>query len=222
MRIAHISDSHGNFPAIPDECDIVVHSGDFLPDSNIYWRQNNKIMDMKIQRDWLEDNMHSLKYWLKDKPFLFCSGNHDFLDANLVENMLCSGEIEAICLNDKITNYEGTYFYGFPYTPEYTGLMAYERNPSEMLVETDKMAQKLNQELVNVIVAHAPVYQILDVAHNQHIGIKQMSSALQFKIHKDMMPTHYLHGHCHQGKGIKMEQNILFSNAATAVHIIEI
>lgn len=223
IRLCHISDTHGSWPALSGAHDVVVHSGDFLPDSNKYYLVANKTLEMAYQLDWLNKNLNSMSHWLKGRTFLFTCGNHDFLHGEMIESVLGSAGIKAICLNDKIVTYEGVNFYGFPYVPAINGLFNYEKQLDGMQIEVDKLVEVLNQTYVDVLVAHAPPYQILDLTRsNEVIGNQPMADAFKLKIKPEMRPMHYLCGHVHESNGLRLSDGTLFSNAATTKHIIEI
>jgi Icc-related predicted phosphoesterase len=221
LRILHISDTHGGFPKMMGSYDVVVHSGDFFPD--FFTLSGNKTQMMACQLDWLTQNIRNIKIWLQDTPLLFILGNHDWLHPELMEQTLCSGGIKAISLHDKIVTHQGVNFYGFPYVPSINGEFNYEREVPEMTVEVDKMVQKLQSTYVDVIVAHAPLYRVLDLTHgNTAIGSSVISTALDYKLNKDMTPATYLCGHCHEANGITVRNGMLISNAARTYHVIEV
>ena len=223
QRILHISDTHGKFPKLFGRYDIVVHSGDML--SNSYAVMNRNItQEIAHQLDWLTQNLNTFKTWLHGTPFLFIPGNHDFLHPDIIEQTLNAAGIKAINLTDKRVVYENISLYGFPYIPEIGGNMwNYEREIPEMNIEVNNMLNVINKDYTDIIVAHAPLYQILDLTNGNYItGNTVMSNALDFKLNKDMIPSYYLHGHIHEAHGITIRNNMLISNAATTFHTIEI
>jgi len=222
MRIYHVSDTHGYFPNLSGAFDVVVHSGDFFPNKP-YLHNSNSVKEMAFQMDWLGNNIAMLKKWLRGKDILFILGNHDFAHNALVEQALNSEGIKAISLHDKIVRYKDLTFYGFPYIPPINGMFAYEREAPEMHKEVDNMVESFNKDYVDILVSHAPLYRVLDLTRgNSAIGSSVISSAIDYKIDKNMRPSVVLHGHCHESHGITMYNDILVSNAASTAHIIEI
>jgi hypothetical protein len=69
--------------------------------------------------------MEKFKEWIGEVPFLFVLGNHDFISPEHVETQLCANEIKAINLTNKLVNFEGDKFYGFPYVPYINGNFNY-------------------------------------------------------------------------------------------------
>jgi len=178
---------------------------------------------MAFQLEWLSNNIRNVKIWLQGTPLLFILGNHDFLHPALMEQTLGSENINATNLTDKVFDFQGINFYGFPYVPAINGMWNYEREIPEMEVEAEKMVKALNQSHVEVLVTHAPLYQMLDLTNgNDVIGSSVMANAIDYKINKDMKPNYLLCGHCHEANGVAIRGDMLVSNAATTRHIIEI
>lgn len=232
MRICHVSDTHGYFPNLSGAFDVVVHSGDMFPNKphvtnprmfNIHSNSSNPVKEMAYQADWIGNNISMFKKWLQGRPLLFVLGNHDFIHNELVEQMLNSEGIKAVSLHDKVVRFDDVTFYGFPYIPPVDGTFAYEREVPEMTKEVDAMVNKMNQEHVDVLVMHAPLYRVLDLTKgNVSIGSTVISTGIDYKLNKDMSPSVICFGHCHESNGMAMYKNILVSNAATKHHIIEI
>lgn len=215
-RINHISDTHGHFPKLLGTFDVVVHSGDASPN----FTYNEK--EASLQMLWWEKKVPIIKTWLQGRPFLFTLGNHDFLPGFWLEDMLNSNGIKATCLHDKITTYEGINFYGFPYVPPITGKWEYELTHDEMAMKFEEMAPIFDRTFVDVIVAHCPPYNYLDLAYsNNRYGNTQMNTFLDYQISRDMQPSYYLCGHIHEANGLMMRNGMLISNAAVTQQIIE-
>jgi len=136
---------------------------------------------------------------------------------------LASEGIKAINLTEQVVTYEDVNFYGFPYVPAINGMFNYEREVPEMELEVEKMVKALNESFVEVLVTHAPLYQVLDLTHgNDTIGSSVITNALDYKVNDKRLPTYLLHGHCHESNGVTIRGNMLVSNAATTYHTIEI
>lgn len=221
-RICHVSDTHGGFPRLHGRYDIIVHTGDFFPNSHhIATRNFNR--EMAFQLQWLRDSAYDIKLWLNGHDLYYVPGNHDFLHHDLMEFELQKLGIIAYSLADRILDREGLTFYGFPYVPTIDGSWNYERDIPEMQVECDKMAEALNNTKVDLLCCHAPPYGTLDLTYgNEVIGSTVMGNTLDYKISKDMLPPVYLCGHVHEANGLRMRGSQLVSNAATTYQIIEI
>lgn len=222
LRLCHVSDTHGKFPRLYGRYDAVIHTGDLFPNSH-HVMSGNKTQEMSYQLQWLRDSLPEMKSWLQGHPFLYVPGNHDFLNSALLEFELRSVGIEAFDLTDKMLNFQGVNFYGFPYVPAINGMWNYERELPEMQKEVDRMIGDLNKTYVDVLACHAPPYRMLDLTMgNEIVGCQVIATALDYKISKDMLPAYYLCGHIHEANGMSVRNGMMVSNAATTRHIIEI
>lgn len=225
MRILQLSDTHGNFPklgasaCVKRHFDAVVHCGDFFPNCN-----GGSLQQAAYQYGWIKEKIIRFKNWIQQKPYLFVLGNHDFMDAELLEEFLRKNGVDAYNLTEKVVSLGGVNFYGFPFVPPINGHFNYEKNAVEMADRVDAMIGVMNTTYIDVIVAHCPPGGILDYStwQNQRFGNSQMTTALDYKIPKDMMPQAYLCGHIHENHGVTVKNGVLISNAATVQHFIEI
>lgn len=220
MRIMHISDTHSRFPVLHGRFDVVVHTGDFFPNSVAVF-QGNKTQEMVFQENWLESQASAIKEWLRGYPFLFVLGNHDFLHPERMEQLLNLYGIKATSLHEKVVTHESVNFYGFPYVPYINGMWNYECDEEDMNDNLDNMVDVLNKTYVDVVAAHAPLHGKLDW-YKGCLGSSCIANAFDYKISRDMMPSNYLHGHIHESNGVTLRNGMLISNAAVAQNIIEV
>lgn len=219
MLIAHISDNHGGLIPIP-ECDIIVHSGDLLPNNPFIKDFPN---EPKYQSNWISHRKKKIKNWIGDKPFLFCSGNHDFIN---VQEAFCSYGIKAISLNNRIVEFAGLSFYGFPYIPYDEGRWKFEKTIPEMTDMINLMKSNLKEygKKLDILVCHCPPYGYMDFDNGKHWGNSVLSNWLHFSDECNL-PKYIMFGHVHSSYGIeKLEcfENITLSNAATTINKIEV
>lgn len=217
-----MSDTHARFPNLSREnFQAIIHTGDIFPDPISLHDLDNP---SAYQIHWLENHLEDFKKMSDGKPFFFVEGNHDFIPANYVQQILNDAGIEAYSLEEKIVNYDGINFYGLPFVPYIDGSFNHERHPADMAIHIDKMAAALNKTYVDIIAAHAPPNGCLDLtfSQNNRFGNSAMNVGLDYKINKDMLPSHYLCGHIHSSHGIAMRNGMLISNAATVFHLLEI
>jgi len=223
MRICHISDTHGNFNTLFGKFDIIVHSGDFLPNSKAIFGKNRIENEINFQKSWLSNNINVLKKFIGNHPFIFINGNHDFIDPDYIEEFLKENGVNAINATNKMINYNDFKFYGFPYIPYIKNFWNYEKTVQEMKKEIELLSDYFNNNHIDILISHCPPYKILDKANsNENIGNSSLSDAINYIINKENLPTHILCGHCHESFGIKYQLDILFSNAATTHNLIEI
>lgn len=222
MRICHISDTHGIFPDLNGRFDIIVHSGDFFPNSQAIIN-GNKIEESIFQKKWLEEKIDNIQDMVSNKPLLFILGNHDFIDPNIMELILQSAGINAISISEKPVLFNQVCFYGFPYIPYIKGVWNYELSVPEMQIKVNEMANVINANYIDVLVCHSSIYKCLDLSWgNVSLGSTVIANMLDYKIDKDMMPSYYLHGHIHEATGISYRNDMVISNAATIQQIIEV
>lgn len=222
LRICHVSDTHKEFPQLIGRFDVVVHSGDFFPDFYIPSGNQNQLPELQL--NWLQENIVLIKRWLKGSPLLFILGNHDFVSPDIVEKTLKDHDIDATSLHDEVITYQEVKFYGFPYVPTIDGTFNYERRDvPEMFHEISNMIQKLSETYVDVLVAHAPPYQVLDLTiENKNVGNSNLANIFIDKRYKNILPEYLLVGHIHEASGVTIWNNTLVSNAAFSKNIIEV
>ena len=224
MRIMHVSDTHGYFPELEGEFDAVVHSGDFHAFNKRESYEGRQVeldpnrtpkkrkAEIEFQKEWLFDKIPTIKDWIKGKPFLFCSGNHDFFNPCA---MLNDNGIEAIDLDNKVVEYMGYVWYGFPYVPMIRNSWNFEREPTDLKREVQTFVARLKNhgklDGLDILVAHCPMSGILDKA-KRSIGNKHMNSAVSYQLQK--LPKAYLCGHVHPDNGLESMGEMIVSNAA--------
>lgn len=219
MRICHLSDTHGKFPLLKGNYDIVVHSGDWLPDFKV-----SPHLYAEAQEAWIKVNIGEIKSWIKSAPFLFCQGNHDFANPNRVEQILRQAGINAFNLENKIVSINDYKFYGFPYVPSINGTFNYECDEQEMFHQVDELTSIMNQTYIDVLVAHCPIYGVLSTCSyaSQNWGNKELETMFQSKLDQNLRPQAVLCGHIHSASGIQLYKDMLVSNAATTQNIVVI
>ena len=208
MRILHISDTHGYAPDLLEDVDVVVHSGDLLPNRTLGLRA----IEEPFQKMWIEQHGEKLRAWLRDRPLLLVHGNHDFIDAVPV---LRSVGIDAHGLDDRRFLFDGVVFYGFPHVPYFSGEWNFECGPRDL----DARVQGIDLDGVDVLVAHAPIFGLRDRnADGERCGSKPMRALLKASSYS---PRWYLHGHIHESAGVqRWIRDIDISNAACTQRVI--
>ena len=216
MKIAHVSDTHGQlWPEIPDECDFVVHSGDGIPNAS----RGNLQIEIPFQTKWITDNIENYRKWLKGKTLLYCQGNHCFIDACEVLN---HHNIPAIDLTNKVIEHQGIIFYGFPYINYIAGEWNHERLLQDLNNEMQYMKERIKEAGLglDILVAHAPPWGICDTYAGMHLGNSLLTNEITYQ-QLDPMPKHIFCGHIHEAGGFGELFDVKISQAATLVHVIE-
>lgn len=231
MKIAHVSDSHSFLVPIPAEADIIVHSGDFLPNMtrDFYGDQAKISMERRFQRIWIEANTPKLIEWIGNRKFIFSAGNHDWVDPT---PLMRKAGIDAVCVDNEVYLYEGISFYGFPFIPWIDGEWNFECEPDTMRRRIRMLKDILTDNKIDILVAHSPPYGILDCRivtrliddsitfTDQKCGNVQLTDLLMY-MEEARLPKFVLSGHLHNHYGVVNEMGITFSNAATTVNLLE-
>lgn len=232
MKLAHCSDTHGYlWPEIPDDCDVVIHSGDGLPNRS----RGRRSTETPFQTEWVTKNVEKYREWLKGKPLIYVPGNHCFISPC---EILAKAGIEAIDISNKLYEFDGKKLWGFPFIPYIAGEWAYECTVDMMQREIRKLKDILLSEKVDILVAHAPLYGILDnnatvrdengnlTNYGDHCGNRQMINMFMYDVPEERWPQLYCHGHLHESWGTDVLTGegrvMVISNAATTLHTIHI
>jgi len=209
-RIVHVSDTHGYLTALPTDAELVVHSGDFLPNRTFgIWS-----IETAYQPKWIDDNIEKIKRWLNDRPLLITHGNHDFID---VAHFLKFHGVDAHCLDDVRYVHDSYVFHGFPHVPAFSAMWNYETSNSELTART----QAIDLEGVNFLVAHSPFHGVLDRNQKgQRCGSVPMRQYLQ---NNRYVPEYYLCGHIHESHGRQAwSRGMIVYNSATIQQVIDV
>jgi Icc-related predicted phosphoesterase len=229
--LVHISDTHSTFPKLPGTDEIVVCSGDFFPNSTRGIRE----IEENYQTQWLIENLPTFKKWIGNRKFLFCSGNHDFIDPCRI---LQQEGIRAVNITNTWREHNGISFYGFPYIPWIAGEWNYECHVPEMQRNVAKLKEVIATKGVDVLVAHCPPYGILDADFvikddnniivpkwAEHCGNRSLTNLLSYEmeeIPRELRPRYLLCGHMHGHYGRINTLGVTISQAATRTHVVEI
>ena len=234
MKILHVSDSHGQIPNYIrndfdqlSNFDAIIHSGDFF-DNGMFYPAHSKMFsywEEKFQMDEATKFGPALIEWVKDKPFLYCAGNHDF-NREFISQMNQIAEKKNFY---NLTGYDheilGMKISGFPYINYINGYWNYEIRHSEMLKDLflERIKIWLKNGFPDILVTHAPPFGILDgLQTNGHFGLQVLRDYLDGKLGNFQLPKAILCGHVHESNGTETYNGVLISNAATTFHLLEI
>jgi Icc-related predicted phosphoesterase len=207
MKIAHTSDLHGHLTVtVPDDSDVVVITGDFFPNKTRGFRP----VEVEYQELWYYQHEADIKAWLKGKPVLWMPGNHDYVSLSA---LLTSSGLQALTVPEDGLEYMGLKWAGFREIPyiqgEWNGECLDFRSVVNRVMEADP----------DILVTHAPTSGILAGGYGGY-GVSELNTALQFRYHK--IKAHFFgHAHSEGGRQSKL-MDILFSNAATTLNVVEI
>ena len=212
--LLHISDTHGGLTPLCAEGDVVVHSGDFLPNRT----RGIRPVEETFQRAWVEENAVKIREWIGGRKFLFVPGNHDYADIGAALRYI---GVDATELVDEPLTIDGFTFVGFKWVPFFTGDWNYEIGPAEMSERLAPIAARLDTGPIDVMVAHAPIYGVLDRNwRGDRCGNKAMRTMLQAARH---VPGFYLCGHIHEGHGYQAwERDTVIVNSAVGETLVKL
>lgn len=182
MRICAISDLHGRLPDIP-ECDVLVIAGDVAPDHpRVFMTPREELIS--FQQRWFWTDYAIWEMSVPAKHIVAIPGNHDW----------CF-ELPEVCrtkwLLDHGITIEGKTFWGMPYVPAMGGFWNFECNPLALVMAFKPVPMNLD-----VLIAHAPPYRILDLTKdNERAGSKPLLDCIYEK-----NPRYVFSGHIHEGR----------------------
>jgi len=218
MKICHVSDLHGYFPSLPKDFDVLVCSGDFYKHNQRKpnYGPERRRAEVEFQTNWLRMKLPTIKEWLDGRPFVWCSGNHDFLNPCEILN---EAGIEAIDLDKKVVEYKGLVWYGFPYVRYLIGEWNWEAEPQHWREESQNIVKRLKEagklDKLDVLVAHSPPEGVVDLLElDGRVGNPHVNPVIQFALQKPL-PL-YLCGHIHEAYGWEKKNNTLYVNSAIA------
>jgi len=148
-------------------------------------------VDLIISCGDLDPNYLSFLATFTTAPVLYVHGNHDVK----YEKNPPGG---CICIEDKIYVYKGVRIMGLGGSMEYTGGM-HQYTENAMVFRVFKMLPKLLwRRGFDILVTHAPAYEINDGEDLPHRGFQIFKTLMQ-----TCKPKYFLHGHVHMNYGRK-------------------
>jgi len=170
---------------------IIVHSGDMS--------SRGTALEILTFLEWYS----SLPYDHK----ILVAGNHDYLfekDPAAADDML-KAYPDITYLNDSEATVMGVRFWGSPITP-YFNNWAFNRHSKEIGQHWD-----LIPEGIDVLVTHGPPAGILDTVKGSwdELGCPSLRGAVS-----RVKPKIHAFGHIHEGRGMRIVDDVLYINAA--------
>ena len=192
MKCVAISDTHSNFPTIPDG-DVFIHAGDAT------WSGTER--ELEVFSYWLQMLPHKHK--------IYVPGNHDrSMELDPHDHLFKDYGVHVLI--DEAVIIEGIAFYGSPRTREFHN-WAFMYKPEEAKAIWDKIPYS-----THVLITHGPPYGILDLAYGSihepqgiHVGCPELLRAIE-----DMAPLFCVTGHVHESGGVLERNGTTFMNVA--------
>ncbi len=220
MKITHVSDTHGALWRPDTQGEVIVHSGDMMPNRT----RGIVPIEVAYQECWTTGNLPTLARVIGSRPFLYVPGNHDYYDPcpRMREAGINAWNLNGVGLHFGTASCTaGLRFAGFQYVPYFTGEWNYEVSATEMAARFDPVVA-LHPD---ILVCHSPIYGVLDRnVEGERCGSTVIRNRMMSLFHDGPgLPKAYLHGHIHERGGSFQDWNgMLVSNAATTVREIVI
>ena len=148
--LGHLTHTYHNLLDVPEDIDMVIHSGDATNPKNPYLS---------------EDEMQNFIYWYSLLPIkhkVFVAGNHDVC---IERNFIKKDDFERagiIYLENDYIEIEGIKIWGSPVTPTFGDGWAFNKNRAK----THELWQQIPDD-TDIVVVHTPPATILDLSYNR-------------------------------------------------------
>lgn len=242
MKIVHASDLHGNWFPLPP-ADLYVFTGDMLPNFPVIhmadpwgmrtvWFPNLELLgdpphlqpfgrylsrridrrrESDLQRRWCERQDFRSHLGNPDAPVVVVDGNHDFTE--LAPHF--KRDFHDVLMGTFTLPGTELTFGGIPFVPPISGEWNWERNEADIRDQIDCLPD------VDVLVTHSPPHGVLDEFEG-HLGSQAIRAYVERRMRSERPLRAHLFGHIHGRHGVRREGEVLFSNAATTFHELEI
>lgn len=206
MRIAVVSDLHGNLPEI-EECELLLICGDIMP-LNIQF-------DDEYSKEWLEGEFRDWCINCPAKQVVFIAGNHCMWlywhRKEIGKYFLNSGKI--VYLKDELFEYKGIKIYGTPWCHRF-GNWAFMRDDWKLSKKFENIPENLD-----ILLTHDAPYGyhdeiIEDVIYKNggSIGSIPLVKAIEEK-----QPKYHFSGHLH---GTSHEETLIGNTKSYSVSLV--
>ncbi len=210
MKVAHFSDVHGHInalQAIPGDVVALVSTGDFFPNSTRGIRE----IEIPFQSEWFNRNKEEIFRLFRGLPVLCVDGNHDYVSLG---ELLVDAGYPGIVVNVnhiQTQDFLGFKVAGFREIPWIAG----EWNGETFGPEIHGLCDSVLQTDCDVLLTHTPPKGVLSGDY----GCSSLMNLLAYSHHN---VRYHFFGHCHPFHGTQEDMGILFSNAATAINLLDI
>ena len=198
MKVACISDLHGNLIDNVPECDLLLIAGDICPTNGHHPTR---------QLHWIGNHFNPWLQQQRADAIIMVPGNHDFVFEKYKPEMECA------CLISTKATYKGLTIWGHPYTPLFYDWA---------FVAPSSVLQTVNEAMppCDILITHGPPHGILDViggvnvmvhgkVEPEHLGCRALRTAVE-----RVKPKLHVFGHIHSGHGRMLAQGTQFINAS--------
>ena len=209
MKIACISDLHGEFPEL-ESGDLLLIAGDHT--------SNDSIIAWKSFYDWLQRQDYKKKVMIAgnhDQFLAYCVPYGTFSDSEL-EEMYSEVSHNTVYLKDNGIEYEGLKIWGSPWSVYFDYV-----NPhcAAFMLHESQLQVKFNliPGDTDILVTHSPPYSILDRGGEYNHQLGSVALYNEYRL-KRISPKIHVFGHIHEAQGIvkdhELSPNTVFVNAS--------
>ena len=196
LKIACISDMHGQIDFKVDPCDILLIAGDIC--SGPY----DKNMASWQQEDWLESEFF---YWVAEQPataVVAIAGNHDWI-WEVAPTLVPDMPPKFHYIQDEMIEVMGVKIYGTPQQPIFLD-WAFNKPSDRLRMYYDNIPEGLD-----ILLSHAPVQGIFDRVEYKGdvtlIGSQELKDRVEI-----IRPRFFVSGHAHSNYGILEQDGITY------------
>ena len=231
--ILAMADLHGRIPKLPkailaSRVDLLLLCGDITPNDIKNWdmsRWNDRRCDVAkegvAQRLWWDTKfMPWVKGFKEVGKIVFVKGNHDFLDAEAIPDII------ALNTGSRVIEVDGVKI-GL-----LAGSMKYKGEWNDEVDEYEMQQRILNMDpSIDILVSHVPPLGIMDKSFHgdQRIGCNSLRDALLgiTSFGETIEPPYFtkarfhLFGHCHEQRGMDKIGDVTFLNCSETYATIE-
>ena len=200
MRVYHISDTHSyhSLLQVPENIDIVIHSGD---ESNYYDVYKNE-QECRDFMEWFGN--------LNTPHKIMIGGNHSAFIANRTREIkdLCK-EKGVIYLENEGIEIEGLKIWGSPYSPTF-GNWYFMKSRDKMW----KVWENIPED-TDILITHTPPKGCLDLSYNRNHNLEFCGCSNLLKNVFRVKPKLHLYGHIHTCEGVLNAGQMKLANLET-------
>lgn len=183
--LGYVTHAYHELLKIPDNIDVVVHSGDFTNAKDVYKNEPEAL---------------NFLHWYGNLPIknkVLIAGNHDAYTFHMKTKFKewCV-HYNIVYLENSYAEIEGIKFFGSPNTPQF-GDWYYMKDRNKM----DKLWRKCDND-IDVFVVHGPPKGILDKSYNRNHNLECCGDGSLYNHIVRIEPKLCLFGHIHDNNDI--------------------
>lgn len=173
-------------------------------------------IEIREQRKWCNEHPFRVEAGIpNDTPVVVVRGNHDFIDLN----EWIGGNVWEVSQDSSLTTeILGLKIGGMRGINYIQGEWCDETSQEELM----EIARKIPTD-IDILVSHAPGTGVLDYTRDGNCGVNGIAAFIlrKYYLQGSELRAHFC-GHVHEDIGVLQSGGTLYSNAADAVHVVNI